>query len=251
MKLEDQNTQYFHNTMKARRAHSKIMMLTLVDGTITSDDKRISDEMVYFHKNLLGTLGLGREHVKLEVLCVDLTVSDEDIALLNVEVTNDEIKSTLLGIDGKKALGFDGFNSTFFKKNWQEVWGLFSKAILEFFSSGKMLKQVNATSITIILKSSSPAGLGDCRLIACCKVIYKAITKILAARLSKILPGIIHLNQSTFIPGRNVVDNILMAYELVKNYHLTANVKARALKIDLRKAYDSVHWDFVEEFLMI
>ncbi|KAJ9552715.1 hypothetical protein OSB04_016760 [Centaurea solstitialis] len=59
------------------------------------------------------------------------------------------------------------------------------------------------------------------------------------------LDGLISKSQSAFILGRKIVDNILMAHELVVGYHLEKGPPRCAFKIDLRKAYDVVNWDFV------
>lgn len=47
-------------------------------------------------------------------------------------------------------------------------------------------------------------------------VVYKIVTKILANRFEKYLPDIIELNQSAFVGGRCISDNILMAQERVQ-----------------------------------
>lgn len=54
-------------------------------------------------------------------------------------------------------------------------------------------------------------------------------------------------NQSSFIPGRSTVDNILVLQETI---HSFKNVKGRKgfmiLKLDLEKAYDWLEWSFVK-----
>ncbi|XP_062169099.1 uncharacterized protein LOC133875111 [Alnus glutinosa] len=61
--------------------------------------------------------------------------------------------------------------------------------------------------------------MGDFRPIACCNVIYKCITKILSKRMLPVLDFIVGRNQSAFIPGISISENILLVQELVKNYH--------------------------------
>ncbi|KAL0549095.1 hypothetical protein IC582_013575 [Cucumis melo] len=83
------------------------------------------------------------------------------------------------------------------------------------------------------------------RSISCCNVIYKCISKILADRLRVWLPSFISGNQSAFISGRSIIDNILLCQELVGGYHLYSGKPQCTLKVDLQKAYDSVNWDFL------
>jgi len=53
--------------------------------------------------------------------------------------------------------------------------------------------------------------------ISLCNVVYKIISKMLSNRLKIILPEIISENQSAFVPGRLINDNIVMGD---KNYHM-------------------------------
>lgn len=61
-------------------------------------------------------------------------------------------------------------------------------------------------------------GVKEFRLIACCTLIYKVISKIITSRLGCVIPKIVSNNQSEFIVGREIANNILMASELVRGY---------------------------------
>ncbi|KAL0410765.1 UNVERIFIED_CONTAM: LINE-1 reverse transcriptase [Sesamum latifolium] len=59
------------------------------------------------------------------------------------------------------------------------------------------------------------------------------------------LQKLVHFSQNAFIPGRTIPENILLAQELLTGYNQSHLPKRCAMKIDLRKAYDTVAWDFV------
>ena len=60
------------------------------------------------------------------------------------------------------------------------------------------------------------------------------------------LPGLISPNQASFVPGRHITDNILIAQEIHYKFRKSKGKKGfLAWKIDLSKAYDHLNWSFI------
>lgn len=118
-------------------------------------------------------------------------------------------------------------------------------AVKEFFTSGKLLKQWNATTLVLIPKISNASKPSDFRPIACLNTLYKVISKLLANRLKTLLPAIISPSQSAFIKGRQMSENVLLATEIVHGYNRKGIDPRGMLKVDLRKGFDTVRWDFI------
>nr|GEX55216.1 hypothetical protein [Tanacetum cinerariifolium] len=109
----------------------------------------------------------------------------------------------------------------------------------EFFINGKLLKELNHTIIALVLKVVSPSRVNDFRPISCCNVLFKCISKIIANRIKESLKVLVSANQSAFVPGRNISDNILLTQEFMHNYHLDRGPPRCAFKVDIQKAYDT------------
>lgn len=71
------------------------------------------------------------------------------------------------------------------------------------------------------------------------------ISKIIANRLKGTLPHCITYNQSAIVKHRLLVENLLLATEIVKDYHKEDVSPRCAMKIDNAKAIDSVNWSFL------
>jgi hypothetical protein len=117
-----------------------------------------------------------------------------------------------------------------------------NSAALHFFNTGVLDKSINATNIALVPKVSSPECVTEFRPISLCNVLYKLISKVLANRLKEVLPAIISSNQSAFISGRLITDNILAAYEIMHTMQtrMWSKVGYMGLKLDMSKAYDRV-----------
>jgi len=164
---------------------------------------------------------------------------------MGVEITREEARKTIFSMNPNKASGPDEFSTEFFHKAWSVVGEDVTKTVLEFFLSGQLLKETNATIITLVPRRKNPSSMGDDRPISCCNVVYKCITKILTNRLRLGLNDIVSANQGAFIPGISISENILLAQEIVSDYHKNNGKPRCTLKIDLMKPYDSVSWDFI------
>ncbi|XP_070015914.1 uncharacterized protein [Nicotiana sylvestris] len=112
--------------------------------------------------------------------------------------------------------------------------------VKDFFVTGRLHKRVSSTAVTLIPKVQNPSQVKDYRPIACCTTMYKIITKVLTARLKPVIRGLIGRSQSAFIEGRSIIDNILFTHELFKGYNRKGISPRCVLKVDLRKAYDTV-----------
>jgi len=106
--------------------------------------------------------------------------------------------------------------------------------------------------VVLIPKVSNPERLKDLRPISLCNVVYKIASKVLSNRLKFILPEIIALNQSAFVPGRMITDNVLLAYEMTHYMQTKRSGKQSyaAVKLDMSKAYDRVEWSFLEKMMI-
>ncbi|XP_022871672.1 uncharacterized protein LOC111390794 [Olea europaea var. sylvestris] len=74
---------------------------------------------------------------------------------------------------------------------------------------------MNHAVIVLVPKANHSASVGDYRPISCCNVFYKVIAKIITSRLGPILGSIVNQAQGVFVE-------------------------------DLKKAYDSVNWEFLK-----
>ncbi|XP_042944602.1 uncharacterized protein LOC122278481 [Carya illinoinensis] len=79
----------------------------------------------------------------------------------------------------------------------------------------------------------------------------KLIAKVLANRLKHVLPNIISSLQSAFVPGRSIIDNVMVAYEILHTMKARQKGKegSMALKLDMSKAYDRIEWTFLRSIM--
>ena len=71
---------------------------------------------------------------------------------------------------------------------------------------------------------------------------YKTVTKIIANRLQTLLPELIGPHQTSFVPGRHIIDNIVVDQKVVHSMRKKMGKKGfMAIKVDLEKAYDHLN----------
>ncbi|XP_022024390.1 uncharacterized protein LOC110924702 [Helianthus annuus] len=243
----DMNSAFFHSSLKNRVHFSRISVIRDTNGKVY-EDEQVQLAFVNHYENFLGNQGDISISPAPDLFTNRL--SSEVAGLMVRPVTHDEVKKAMFSIGSDKAPGPDGFTAGFFKGAWPIIGSAVSNAVIDFFVTGKLLRELNHTLIVLLPKTTSPSVVTDYRPIACCNVLYKCISKIVADRLKVGLNDIVSINQSAFVPGRRISDNVLLTQELMHNYHRHVGPPKCAFKVDIQKAYDTVDWNFLEGILM-
>ena len=141
----------------------------------------------------------------------------------------------------------DGMPPIFFQKYWNIVSQNVSDCILNILNTGVMPLEMNETHICLLPKKK-PQKITEYSPISLCNVTYRILAKVLANRLKKVLPNVINESQSASIPGRLIIDNVLVAFETM--HHINQRRKGKeglmAIKLDISKAFDRVEWKCLE-----
>lgn len=119
--------------------------------------------------------------------------------------------------------------------------------VQECFTKRYMPSLLNRTLIVLITKTKNPSTFNHFRLISLCNFVYKIVVKILAARLRMYLGKIISPNQGAFVEGKWIAENTIVMQEMV---HKVKSYKGKkglmVAQVDIRKAYDSLKWGFLD-----
>ncbi|KAL2900422.1 hypothetical protein RDABS01_025504 [Bienertia sinuspersici] len=202
----DTNSKIFFNSLKVRTCRNNINRVQNAHGIWVEDHDSITRAFTDFYTDLLQGSDHNRRLVIKDIVRMGGTLNDDHRRMLDCTFTDKEIRQAIYSIPSNKAPGLDGYNSCFFKEAWSVVGQDVIRAIREFFSSGKLLKEVSVTTLTMVPKVQTPSSVADYRPITCCSTIYKCILKLLYSKLSTILPDIISPNQGAFLQGTDLAN---------------------------------------------
>ncbi|VFQ66033.1 unnamed protein product [Cuscuta campestris] len=161
----------------------------------------------------------------------------------------EEVKNAVWLLDQNSCAGPDGFNGTFYRQTWDIIQADICSAIQESFLGIIPPKAMRKSNMVLIPKKDSPTTFSDFRPISLTNFSSKIITRILASRLTTLLPCIISLEQGGFVPGKDINDHILLARELIHLIDRKTEGGNLALKLDITKAFDTISWDYISQCL--
>nr|TKS08437.1 hypothetical protein D5086_0000103180 [Populus alba] len=248
LKESDRSSKFFHALLNHKQKRNLIPAVLNDQGYLTSSLEEVGSVFVQHFQRLLGS---SSPVVALDSIVIGQgpCLSSASHDLLLAPISSDEIQNVVFQFGNDKAPGLDGYTSLFFKKAWLIVGDDFCAAVQDFFHSGQMLKQINHSIIALVPKSSNVSSPSDFRSISYCNVIYKVIAKILANRQAHALKDIISPFQNAFLGDRFMSDNINLVQELLRQYGRKRSSPRSLLKVDFRKAFDSVQWPFLDSLL--
>jgi len=201
--------------MSNRRRRNSIMFF-LVNGVLVEGVENVRSAVFnhfssHFQPRRANRLSLESLHFR--------SLSYGEVALLVRPFLVEEVKAAVWDCDNYKCPGPDGINFGFIKTFWDMLKDDVMSFLVEFHKNGRLAKGINSTFIALIPKIDSPQWLNDFRPISLVGSMYKILAKVLANRLRSVIGSVVLDSQSAFVKGRQILDGILVANEIVDEAH--------------------------------
>ncbi|XP_042942883.1 uncharacterized protein LOC122277065 [Carya illinoinensis] len=246
----DRNTKFFHQAASQRRKTNMVKKLVDSNDQPVTSSKGISEMFQSYFTDLFTSSNPSQPFNCISSL--EARVSESQNESLNRPYCTQEVEEALFNMNGLSSPGPYGFPAFFYQKHWSIVGPKVCEAVLNVLNGKESMGSINNTLIALIPKKRAPTKVTEFRPISLCNVLYKLISKVIANRLKKVLPSVISVSQSAFVPNRLISDNIIVAFEALHTMkcRMAGREGYMALKLDMSKAYDRVEWCFLRAVLI-
>ncbi|RVW95784.1 LINE-1 retrotransposable element ORF2 protein [Vitis vinifera] len=203
----DKNTGFFHRMANAHRRNNSMDKIK-INGRWLEEEREVREGVVNAFQQLLSE----DQSWKSDIEGLQLkSLNHAEAEGLEQPFTEAEIHLALMGMNGDKAPGPDGFTVAF----WP-----------------------------VLLGKGGAEDLGDFRPISLLGGVYKLLAKVLSNRIKEVLDKVVSPDQNAFVKGRQILDASLIANEVI-DYWLKRKEKGVICKLDIEKTYDSINWNFL------
>ncbi len=200
---------------------------------------------VDFYSELYDSNGIDEEKAHKFVNTLDTKVSDSDRNMLDSEITLKDMTNAIKRMNNNKSPGPDGIIIEFYKLYWKETGEHLLQIFKESFNN-KMLPYSQYLAVIVLLfKKGDREDLRNWRPISLLNTDTKILSKVLAERLKKVLPQIIHVDQTGCIQGRFIGQNIRLIEDVIEK----CDDEEVLVFLDQEKAFDRVEWKWLQMVL--
>ena len=248
----ERNTSFFLN-LERHNAENKIIQQLKVENNTITDSESILIELQLFYKKLyskpLKDPQTSKESDKLFLDSQTTMLDDNKMQLCEGLVSPSECLNALKTMSNRKSPGSDGFSAEFYKFFWNDISKHVLNSLNHAFIEGELSTDQKRGLISLIPKKEKDRlYIKNWRPIALLNTDYKLLAKILATRLKLVIEKLIDCDQTGYIIGRYIGENIRTVSDVID--YFTANHKAGIiLLVDFEKAFDTISWDFIDKAL--
>ena len=245
----ERGTKYFHSLVKEKRGSNTYAALNLenTEPGMMSDDinKMLAEAVAHFEKRY-GWAQTQDDFDRDNFFANISQLSNEEMRKCETELSETELRASLYSMENGSSPGPDGFTAAFYKVFWDELKELISQLVGEMLENNMMPEQIKCSITTLIpKKGKDKQWVKNLRPISLLNVIYKIITKALAIRLSNVIQPLINEDQTGFLKGRFIGENVRMIIDIL-NETKEHNIPGLLLFCDIQQAYDTVSWKYLK-----
>lgn len=179
----DDNTKFFHNSLKVKTNRKNINGL-MVNGAWITNCPAIKLEALRFFGSKINERCVNRPPLINDGFR-SLFVHNKDFLQASFDIK--EIREAIWNCGGDKAPGPDGFAFKFIKRYWNIIQADIMKFVKHFDEFGSFSRGSNSSFISLFPKVKDTLTLSDYRPISLIGCLYKIIAKTLASRMKLVL----------------------------------------------------------------
>jgi len=248
----EKSTKFFHNLEKSQAKSKIITCLMDNKGCKVSGMKDILETERNFFQGIYSSKIKRAEcdQTRWDLFFAADTKNLDPLVDLEVPISEEELFKALLESDNNKSPGTDGLPVDFYKVFWPHVKKFMLASFTQSYKNGYLSITQRQGIISLIpKKDKDPLQLHNWRPLSILNHDQKLLTKVLANRIKPVLKHLISPEQTGFVGGRFIGENVLNLLS-ISDHLLKQNITGKAILLDYEKAFDSLEWHTIEAALL-
>uniref|UniRef100_A0A8K9Y2W7 Reverse transcriptase domain-containing protein n=1 Tax=Oncorhynchus mykiss TaxID=8022 RepID=A0A8K9Y2W7_ONCMY len=234
--------------IKAARDKAVIAQLRTEGGGMVSDPKGMVEAASSFYQESFREKDIDGSKESVFLGFLREKVHPDAASDLDRPFELEEVEAALRGLPANKVPGYDGIPCEFYLlplPHLLEILGRdFLSVIKAVYDSGLLGSSMREGVLTLLYKKGERDNMGNYRPITLLCADYKVVAHVLAGRLRKVLPHVIHEDQTCGVEGRSIHWNLSLVRDCIA-WAQDRGVHLMLVGLDMEKAFDKVHHGFL------
>ena len=248
----EKNSSYFLKLEKKQYLNKHITQLIVGDNIVTDPNQILLEEKIFYEslyseRETSHSLDHSIDNLLTSLDIPHISTEQKELCELKIDIP--QCSKILKVMKNGKTPGIDGLPPEFYKFFWPLIQDHVVNALNYTYKTGEMSTSQRLGVITLIPKKDKDrTQLKNWRPISLLTTDYKLLTKMLANNLSNVLPTVINNDQTAYLKGRYIGENIRTITDII-DLCKAKNMTAALLLVDFEKAFDTVRWKFLFKIL--
>ena len=235
-----------HIRLRQVRAQDLVESIQSKEGVRLDHPDDMLGECMSFFEDLYKSEPISKPDCTDLLENLETKVEEGDRLALEQPFVKEVLEIGLKSANSKSAPGPDGLSYLFYAATWEVTGPILAECMNALFLGTEPYPE-HVTNLVLLHKDGDKDQLRNKRPISLINVDERLMDKAINFRVAKLLPKLIHPDQTGFIPGRWIGENIEAVQNLIEEGNKYQGVLA---SVDFEKAYDRVEHAYLEAVLI-
>ena len=243
--MGEKNNSYFLGLEKQRQVKKSISKLLDENNKVIKEQGEILNTIKDYYEKLYTSKKTDEISSKKYIFDtkLDNILNNKEKLDCDGEVTDTECSEAIGNMKLNKSPGLDGLTVEFYRAFWGKLKIVLTDIYNKSYNEALMSYSQRSSILSLLFKKGDPLCLDNYRPISLLNVDLKLISHVLA-RLKKVLPKIINVDQTEYVKNRFIGFNLRQIQDII-DYADIYKIEGAIIFLDFTKAFDSSEWNFM------